>query len=125
MFLRNQFFFFRVYFKILDKMNCIVFSWNQKLEYFELTRSLSNKIICYCLTGFHFLFMCVASYVFQGLKMKGANSDVYLALHLTILIAAWYGLLFRSCYTTKAEGLVKLMNHAIFLEKFHFHSKLP
>jgi len=124
MFLQNQFFFFRIYFKVLDCMNCIVFSWNPKLEYFELNRPLYTKILCYFLIGFQFLYLCAASFVLLGLKKRDRDlSTVSLALHLLLLTSQWYCLLFRSFYTTKANELVCYMNTSILLEKRHFHSK--
>jgi len=122
MFLQNQFFFYRFYFKIMDRMNCIIFSWNPKLEYFEMSRSLSIKRISYALIVFQFVYMCAASYVFLIIKMKGL-STTSLAFHLVILTCSWYCLLFRVFYTTKAKELVCLLNTAILLEKQHLHSK--
>jgi len=121
MFLKNQFFFYRLYFKIMDRMNCIVFTWNPKLEYFEMSQSLLTKRVSHVLIVFHFLYLCVATYVFVAIKMRG-QSTMSLAFHLPFLIANWYSLLFRSFYTTKANELVCLFNSAILLEKHHIHS---
>jgi len=122
MFLKNHFFFFRFYFKIMDPLKCIIFTWNPKLEYFEMSRSLSIKRISYALIVFQFLYSFAATYVFLAMKIKGL-STISLAFHLVILACNWYLLLFRCFYTTKANELVGLMNIAILLEKRHLHSK--
>jgi len=122
MFLQKQFFFYRFYFKIMDRMNCIIFTWNSKLKYFEMSRSLSKKRLCFALSVLHFLYMCAATYVFLVMKMKGL-STISLALHLPYLIVNWYCMLWRFFYTAKARELVCLMNSAIHLEKHHLNSK--
>jgi len=122
MFLKNQFFFFRVYFKIMDRMNCIIFTWNPKLEYFEMSRSLSTKIISHALIVFQFMCLCAATYVFLIIKMKGL-STVSLAFHLLAITATCYLLLFRCVYITKSKELVCFLNIAILLEKRVFSSK--
>jgi len=122
MFLRNQFFFFRTYFKIMDRMNCIAFSWNPIRDFFELSQSSARKKLCYTLSNLHFLYMCAATYVFISWKIRDEFSTVSLASHLTFLTSQWYCLLFRRSYTTKAHELVELMNSAILLEKRHFYS---
>jgi len=121
MFLQNQFFFFRFYFKIMDPLKCIIFTWNPKLEYFEMSRSLSTKIICHVLIFFEILYLCAATYVFFVMKMNGL-STISSAFHILLITASWYSLLFRGFYTTKAQSLVSLMNTAILLEKRHLHS---
>jgi len=109
----------------MDPKNSVIFSRNPKREVFELSRSSYTNAICYGLTGFNFLFMCAASYVFLGLKMNQTNWDLCLAMHLTILTTSWYALLFRTFYTMRAKEPVELMNSAILLEKRYFRSKLP
>jgi len=121
MFLQNQFSFYRFYFKIMDRLNCIIFTWNPKREYFEISRSLSTKRFCYALIVFHFLYLAAASYVLLVMKNKGL-STMSLALHPPLLLVNWYCLLFRSFYTTKATELVCLFNSAILLEKRHIRS---
>jgi len=122
MFLQNQFFFYRFYFKIMDPMKCIIFTWNPKLEYFEMSRSLFTKRISHALIAFQLLYMCAATNAFRVLKIKGL-STMSLAFHLVIITGNWYCVLFRCLYTTKAKELVSFMNTAMFLEKFQFHSK--
>jgi len=122
MFLQNQFFFFRFYFKIMDPMKCIIFTWNPKLEYFEMSRSLSTKIICHVLIFFEILYLCAATYVFIVMKMKGL-STISSAFHILLIAASSYSLLFRCFYTTKAKELVSFLNIGIHLEKRHLHSK--
>jgi len=122
MFLQNQFFFYRFYFKIMDPMKCIIFTWNPQLKHFEMSRSLFTKRISHAPIALHFLYMCAATHAFLVLKMKGL-STMSLAFHLAILTANWYCLLFRCLHTTKAKDLVSLMNTAILLEKLHFHGK--
>jgi len=122
MFLQNHFFFYRFYFRIMDPMKCIIFTWNPKLEFFEMSRSLTIKIICHSLLVFHFLYLCAATFVFLAMNVKGL-STMSLALHLTTITMHWYTLLFRCFYTTKAKELVSFMNTAILLEKHHLHSK--
>jgi len=104
MFLRSQFFFYRIYFKITDPIKCIIFSWNPKLENFELSRSSFPKTICYALIGFNILYLCAATFVFVGLRRIDTHlSTVSLASHFLIVTSQWYCLLFRSLYTAKAE----------------------
>jgi len=122
MFLQNQFFFYTLYFKIMDRLHCIIFTWHPKLECFEMSRSLSTRRFCYALTAFHFLYVCAATYVLLVMKMKGL-STVSLGLHLSLLTVNWYNLLWRCFYTTKAEELVCYMNSAILLEKRYINSK--
>jgi len=122
MFLQNQFFFFRVYFKISDRMNCIIFTWNPKRERFEMCRSLFTKRITHVLMVFHFLYSFAATYVFVAMKMKGFWT-ISLAFHIVIITTTWYCLLFRCFYTTKAKELVSFLNIVILLEKRHLHSK--
>jgi len=122
MFLQNQFFFYRFYFKIMDPMKCIIFTWNPKLEYFEISRSLSTKRISHALIVFQVLYLIAATYVFLVMKTKGL-STMSLAFHLATITMNWYCLIFRCFYTTKAKELVSFMNTAILLEKRHLQSK--
>jgi len=123
MFLKKQFFFYKIYFKIMDPTKCLVLSWSPRLEYFKMSRSSSAKAISYFLIGMQVLYLCAAWHVFVGLKMRGAMSTISLALHLPMLSVQWHALLFRSLYTTKAKELVCLMNTLIFLEKHHCSNK--
>jgi len=124
MFLRSHFYFFKTYFQCMDRFNCIIFSWNPKVEFFEMKKSFSFRTICYSLVGLHFFYMCASSYVFVGLRLKGEELSILtIAFHLLGIIAGWYLLLLRSFYTTKASELVCIMNSIILLEKLHFHSK--
>jgi len=122
MFLRNQFFFFRFYFKIMDRMNCIIFTWNPKIEYFEMSQALSTKMISHVLIVFQFLWICAATCVFLAFQIKGLPT-ISLAFHLLTITLNFYFLLFRCFYTTKAKELVCFLNSAILLEKRHLNSK--
>jgi len=122
MFLQNQFFYFRFYFKIMNPMKCIIFTWKPNKEYFEITRSSSTKRISQALIVFQFLHLCAATYVFLFMKIRSLWT-ISLAFHLVFLTCHWYCILFRCFYTTKAKELVSLMNIAIHLEKRHLHSE--
>jgi len=76
MFLRNQFFFFRFYFKIMDRMNCILFTWNPKVEYFEMSQALSTKMISHVLIVFQFMWMCAATCVFLAIQIKEESMQI-------------------------------------------------
>jgi len=123
MFLQNQFFFYRFYFKIMDPIKCIIFTWNPKLEYFEMSRSLFTKRICVTLNVFLILHSLAATFIFLVMKMKG-QSTMSMVFHLLFLTMSWYCVPFRIFYTTKAKELVNFMNIAILLEKRHSHSKV-
>jgi len=124
MFLRSQFFFFKAYFKLMDRLNCVIFTWNPKLAVFETRESIRSRKICYTLVGLHVLYMCASSYVFLSLKSKEKNlSTLSDAFHLLVVLASWYLLIFRSFYTTKADELICSMNSIILLENRHFSSK--
>jgi len=124
MFLQNQFFFFEIYFQLVDHLRCITFSWNTKLESFEMTKSLRVKCFSYGLLLLHFIYMTASSYVLLNLKLKGTEvSTISLVFHLYVITGFWYLFLFRSFYTTKARDLVCIMNAIIRLEKQHLQSK--
>jgi len=124
MFLQNQFFFYRLYFKLMDRINCIIFTWNPKVEYFEMSQSLSRKRISHALIGFHILHSIAATYIFLVMKIN-VKMTLSLAFHILLITMNWYCLLFRCFYTTKAKELVCFMNSAILLEKRHLNSKFP
>jgi len=124
MFLRSQFYFFKTYFQCMDHLHCIIFSWNPKIEFFEMKKSFISRTICYVLVGLHLAYMCASSYVCVEVISKGEELSILsVVLHLLGTIASWYLLLFRSFYTTKASELVCIMNSIILLENLHFHSK--
>jgi len=125
MFLKNQFFVYELYFKIMDSLSCITFTWNSKLQIFAMTKSICRRQFCYSLIGLHFIYMCAASYLFLHLHVNGTNfQTAFLACHYMLLTSNWYCLLFRSLYTTKASELVSMMNSIALLEKVHLSSKL-
>jgi len=124
MFLRSQFFFFKIYFQLMDYLYCIIFSWNSKLELFEMRKSLVCRNISYGLVVLNLLYMCASSYVLWDLKSTGKDLSIFsIALHLLGVVGSWYLLLLRSLYTTKAGELVCLMNSVILLENQHLQSK--
>jgi len=123
MFLQSQLFFYEKYFKIMDRLRCIIFSWNPQLERFVLRKSFVTRCSCYFLVGFHLVYMIASSYVFLTIKFKGTElSTISIAFHLLCVVSNWYCFIFRFFYTTKASELVCIMNGIIHLEKQHFNS---
>jgi len=125
MFLRSQFFFYRVYFQLLDHLKCIIFTWNPSTEYFEMNKSLAVRSFSWSLVILHLIYMCGSSYILFIFNLNEMGvSTISIVFHLLVNTGNWYWCIFRVLYTHKAEDLVCIMNSLILLEKFHFKGKL-
>jgi len=124
MFLRGQFFFYRIYFNLLDRTYSLIFTWNPKQECFEINKSLVPKMVSCVSICFNLLHFSAASYVFLMLRpQRTETSTIIIAFHFLGLAAVCYCFLWRSLYFIKASELICIMNKIILLEKFHFRSK--
>jgi len=123
-FLRSQFFFYKTYFHLVDRLNCLTISWNPEKEFFEVNNSLRSKTISYATICFNLIYFLAASYIFITLILQETeNSIVSMAFHFLALAATCYPFLWRSLYVIKAKDLICIMNRIILLEKLHFRSK--
>jgi len=124
MFLRSQFFFYKIYFDLLDRSNSLTFTWNPEKEGFEMKKPLVPKIVSCTSIFSHLIHFFAASYIFLILRLQGTEtSTISIAFHFLGLTASCYGFLWRSLYVINARELISIMNTIILLEKFHFRSK--
>jgi len=124
MFLRSQFFFYRIYFDLLNRTNSFIFTWNPKKECFEMFKSVVPKSVSYASICFNSVHSFAASYIFLVLWLKKTEpSTISIAFHFLGLTATCYSFLWRSLYVIKASELICIMNKIILLEKLHFRSK--
>jgi len=123
MFLQSQFFFYEIYFKMMDRLRCIILSWNPELERFELSKSFVTKYFCYSLVGLHLAYMIGSSYILLSMKFRGMElSTISISFHLLCIVGNWCCFVFRFFYTTNARELVCIMNSIVLLERQHLNS---
>jgi len=124
MFLRSQFFVYKIYFGLLDRLHILTVSWNLEKECFEMKKSLLSKQISYTTICSNWIYFIAASYIFLMLKVSGTEtSTISITLHFLALTGTCYTFLWGSLYVIKASELVCIMNKILLLEKLHFHSK--
>jgi len=124
MFLRSQFFFYKIYFDLLDRSNSLIFTWNPEKECFEMNKSLVPKKVSYISICLNLIYLVSACYVFLMLRLKGTEtSTISIAFHIMVLVGTFYCFLWRSLYFIKASELICIMNKIILFEKLHLQSK--
>jgi len=123
MFLRSQFFFYRIYFHILNRTNSIIFTWTPKKECFEMFKPVNvPKSVSYASICFNWIHSFAASYNFLMLWVK-ETSTFSIAFHFLGFVGTCYCFLWRSLYVIKTGDTICIMNKIILLEKLHFCSK--
>jgi len=125
MFLQRQFFFYRMYFLLVDNLKLVRFTWNPRKHNFIHKERTHWIFFRYILLFSNFLYMINATAIF-AILLTNNNKDNFFLINITFhifgLAVGWCFLLFRYMYTFETEDLVQFLNTILSLEKDHLRS---
>jgi len=126
MFLRQQFYFYKIYFRLADFFKLLPITWDSSQNIFKLKNAKLRRLLIRILLASNFLYMIRATFVFAVVASNTHNSPGFLVnivFHILGLGVSLYLLLYRCLYTFTVHDIIQLMHAMIKLEDDKLCSK--